>query len=80
MQHLTDRHTVDLDATDRSQVRRPVIVVADDGAQASVVVLAAGDPSGPGAVFEHRGRSWVIRGRRTGSRVLMATPDETSGH
>jgi hypothetical protein len=55
---------------------RPTVVIADDGAHASVVVLPAGRSSAAGAVFEHGGRLWVIRGRRADSRVRFAEPAE----
>ncbi|MEX1310870.1 MAG: hypothetical protein AB1Z65_10655 [Candidatus Sulfomarinibacteraceae bacterium] len=54
--------------------RRKTVVIADDGRAAAVVVLDDHQPTTAGSVFEHLGRSWVIRGARHGSRVLVAEP------
>ncbi len=54
--------------------RRKTVVIADDGVNASVVLLDAADRASAGAHFEHRGRQWVICGQRHHSRVLVAEP------
>jgi hypothetical protein len=55
---------------------RPTAVVADDGLNATVVILEVTQSRSPGTRFQHRGREWEIRGRRHGSRVLVAEPVE----
>lgn len=54
--------------------RRKTVVIADDGVNASVVLLDAADSVNAGSRFEHRGRQWVIRGPRPHSRVIVAEP------
>lgn len=54
--------------------RRKIIVIADDGVEASVVLLDAVALPGAGSLFEYRDRQWVIRGQRHHSRVLVAEP------
>jgi hypothetical protein len=54
--------------------RRKTVVITDDGRAATVVVLDEHQPTATGSIFEHLGRSWVIRGSRHGSRVLVAEP------
>lgn len=53
---------------------RKTAVIADDGVAAALVVLETAHPATPGQRFTHAGRTWVIRGERHGSRVLVATP------
>ena len=53
---------------------RRTVVIADDGSAASIVVLDESQPASTGSCFEHGGRSWVIRGSRHDSRVLVAEP------
>jgi hypothetical protein len=53
---------------------RKTVVIADDGRAAAVVVLDGHQPTDNGSVFQHLGRSWVIRGSRHDSRVLVAEP------
>jgi hypothetical protein len=53
--------------------RPKTIVIADDGSHAAVVVLDTAHPAS-GSCFDHGGRTWVIRGRRHHSRVLVAEP------
>jgi len=53
---------------------RKTVVIADDGMHATVVLLDAADRATEGALFEHLGRQWVIRGHRHHSRVLVAEP------
>jgi len=61
----------------RAQVRqRKTVVIADDGTAASIIVLDESQPATPGTLIEHLGRSWVVRGSRPGSRVLVAEPLE----
>ena len=60
--------------TRRQTGRRKTVVIADDGRAAAVVVLDDHQPTAAGSVFEHLGRSWVIRGSRHDSRVLVAEP------
>jgi hypothetical protein len=51
---------------------RKTPVITDDGAEVALALLDIGHPTAAGATFVHRGRTWVIRGRRHGSRVLVA--------
>lgn len=53
---------------------RKTIVIADDGNAASIVVLDGNQSPTTGCLIEHLGRSWVIRGQRHSSRVLVAEP------
>lgn len=53
---------------------RKTVVIADDGRAAALVVLDENQPASTGSCFEHGGRSWVIRGSRHHSRVLVAEP------
>jgi hypothetical protein len=55
---------------------KPAAVIADDGLTATLVVLEATRSRSPGTRFHHRGRVWEIRGRRPGSKVLVARPVE----
>lgn len=57
---------------------RSRVVIADDGIVADVVIIDPASPSDIGASFLHRGRRWVINGRRRHSRVLVAKPAESS--
>jgi hypothetical protein len=57
-----------------SPARRKTVVIADDGIEASVVLLDVTHPAAPGSSFDHLGRRWVIRGQRHHSRVLVAEP------
>lgn len=54
--------------------RRGTVVIADDGNAASIIVLDGHQQTATGSVFEHHGRSWMIRGSRRHSRVLVAEP------
>ncbi len=54
--------------------RRKIVVIADNGGDASLVLLDATHPAHAGSHFEHGGQTWVIRGRRHHSRVLVAEP------
>ena len=54
--------------------RRKIVVIADDGGDASLVLLDAIHPAHAGSRFEHGGRTWIIRGQRHHSRVLVAEP------
>jgi len=66
---------IEVGATDRPQPRnRKTVVITDDGRAASLVVLDESQPASTGSCFEHDGRSWVIRGQRHSSRVLVAEP------
>jgi hypothetical protein len=66
---------IEHNALDRPQTKgRGTIVIADDGRAAAVVVLDPHQPTASGSIFEHLGRSWVIRGSRHDSRVLVAEP------
>jgi hypothetical protein len=53
---------------------RPKVVIADDGLAADIVILDPAQSAAVGSLFRHRGQSWVIRGRRQSSRVLVAAP------
>ena len=53
---------------------RKIVVVADDGASVALVLLDPGQPSDTGARFDHRGRTWEVRGVRADSGVLVAEP------
>lgn len=53
---------------------RKTVVITDDGSAAAVVVLDESQPATTGSCFDHGGRSWVIRGQRHSSRVLVAEP------
>jgi len=54
--------------------RRKIVVIADDGGNANLVLLDATHPTHIGSSFDHAGRRWVIRGPRHHSRVLVAEP------
>ena len=54
--------------------RRKIVVIADDGVNASLVLLDETHPAHIGSSFDHAGRRWVIRGPRHHSRVLVAEP------
>jgi hypothetical protein len=57
--------------------RRKIAVIADDGNRVALVLLDACQPIAAGARFNHLGRTWVIRGHRHPSRVLVADPIAT---
>lgn len=66
---------IEHDATIRVQPQhRKTVVITDDGNAAAVIVLDESQPATAGSCFEHGGRSWVIRGQRRSSRVLVAEP------
>ena len=54
--------------------RRKTVVIADDGGEVNLVILDATHPTHAGSHFDHEGRTWVIRGQRHHSRVLVAEP------
>jgi hypothetical protein len=54
--------------------RRKIVVIADAGNRAEVILLEATQPVHPGSHFDHAGRTWVIQGQRHHSRVLVAEP------
>jgi len=54
--------------------RRKIVVIADDGSNASLVLLDETHTAHIGSSFDHAGRRWVIRGPRHHSRVLVAEP------
>jgi len=54
--------------------RRKTVVIADDGGETNLVILDATHPTHAGSHFDHGGRTWVIRGQRHHSRVLVAEP------
>jgi len=70
--------------TDDQTARRPFnaakrpgrksVVVADDGASVALVLLNPGQSTATGARFDHRGRTWEVRGLRADSGVLVAEP------
>ncbi len=62
------------DAARRSRRGRKIVVVADDGAVIALVLLDPGQTTVAGARFDHRGRTWEIRGPRADSGVLVAEP------
>ncbi len=53
---------------------RKTAVITDDGNRVGLVLLDPGRPMAVGSRFDHQGRTWVIRGRRHPSRVLVAEP------
>lgn len=61
-------------AARRSGGGRKIVVVADDGSGVALVLLDPGQSAAAGVRFDHRGRSWEIRGPRVDSGVLVAEP------
>lgn len=57
-----------------SRTSRKIVVVADDGGSASLVLLDTTHPAHVGSCFHHRGQRWIIRGQRDPSGVLVAEP------
>ncbi|MGD8440499.1 MAG: hypothetical protein PVG53_08175 [Holophagae bacterium] len=67
------------DAARRCRRERKIVVVADDGAGIALVLLDPGQSTVAGARFDHRGRTWEIRGPRADSGVLVAEPVASGG-
>lgn len=59
----------------RRHHRRPRVVILATAASARVEVLDLPEDAGPGYRICHSGTSWLITGCRTGSRVLIAEPE-----
>ncbi|MCU0303204.1 MAG: hypothetical protein MUC56_03970 [Thermoanaerobaculales bacterium] len=58
---------------------RKTPVITDDGGEVALALLEVGQPTTAGETFVHRGRRWVISGRRQDSRVLVARPATEPG-
>lgn len=67
----TDR-TVRSQESQAGGVRRPRVVILDEGTSARVAVLELPDSVDVGASFCHSGISWRVTGLRTSSRVFIA--------
>jgi hypothetical protein len=56
------------------QSRQPVVVIANDGDSAAVVIVPLPSDEIVGSTFEHSDRSWVVTAPRPNSRVFFASP------
>jgi hypothetical protein len=66
-----DRSSRRLDR-DGGGMRRPRVVILDEGSSARVAVLELPEELSVGASFCHSGISWRVTGTRTSSRVFIA--------
>ena len=73
---LHHSHTPSRVGMAHTETTRRVVVIADDGLAASVLILAL--PAGPaeGTHFQHQDRIWVITERRGRYRGYFAAPLE----
>jgi hypothetical protein len=59
----------------RGRPTRPRVVVFELAGNVRVAVLELPETAGVGDRVRHDGRTWLIRGTRTGARVLIAEPE-----
>lgn len=53
---------------------RPIVVIADSGVAAEVLIFSPEETFGTGTEFTHRGTTWIITGVSRDSGVLVARP------
>jgi hypothetical protein len=53
-------------------IQRAIVVIADTGSSAELLLFAAENPIGPGSLFRYRGGTWMVTNRRRDSGVLVA--------
>ena len=60
--------------------RRRTVVITDGGDHVGLALLDPEVKAAAGSRFDHQGRTWVVRGCRHHSRVLVAEPLDSGGH
>jgi hypothetical protein len=58
------------------RIPRRIVVIADTGSSAELLLFSADDSIGPGSLFRYHGGTWMVVSGRRDSGVLVAEPVE----